>query len=133
MKTILVADDDPAVREVLQSLLEVVYRDRIASGALEVLTAEDGEEVAAIGCRTSLSLVLMDVNMPRLDGIEAFYRLMDVSQTGAVKTMFLTGYGSSAMVRERIDRAIEDGALGWLAKPVTVAQITAIIEEHVFG
>ncbi len=133
MKTIMVVDDDPGVREVLRELLEVVYADSIGAGELRVVTAADGEDAVQTGARETPSLVLMDVNMPRLDGIEAFYRLREQVPPAAGKTLFITGYAASCTVRERIDRAVADGALGWLSKPITAAQITAAVSQHVLA
>jgi CheY-like chemotaxis protein len=133
VKTIMVADDDGAVREVLRELLEVVYADEIAGGALQVVTAEDGEAAVTVGTRERPSLVLMDINMPKLDGIEAFYRLREHLPAESGKTLFITGYASSCSVRERIDRAVADGALGWLSKPVTADQLTAVVAEYVLS
>jgi CheY-like chemotaxis protein len=129
----MVADDDDGVREVLRELLEVVYSEQIACGVLKVVTAADGEAAVRVGTEEHPSLVLMDVNMPKLDGIEAFYRLRDRVPRETPKTLFITGYAASCAVRERIDRAVDDGALGWLSKPITAAQITAAVAQHVLG
>src|ERR1700760_2428720 len=66
---VLVADDQALVREGLMTLLEV------AAGIEPVAAAADGEEAVALAARHRPHVVLMDLRMPRLDGVEATRRV----------------------------------------------------------
>jgi PAS domain S-box-containing protein len=62
-RRILVVDDEPMNREVAQNLLESV--------GLKVDTAKDGEEAVALACETEYAVILMDVQMPTMNGLDA--------------------------------------------------------------
>jgi DNA-binding NarL/FixJ family response regulator len=66
---LLVADDDPGVRTIFATLL------RATAGVGAVVEAEDGAEAVELARRRRLDIAVLDMNMPRLDGIEAALRL----------------------------------------------------------
>jgi CheY-like chemotaxis protein len=132
-KTLVIADDDDSVREALKGVVELLYPEQMRRGDFQVLTAEDGLAVAEVCGRAEPMLVLMDVNMPRMDGIDAFYRIKDDNGGRPRTTVFLTGFAGSGTVRERMEKAIADGASGYLFKPATAAQLKSIIDRYVFA
>ena len=84
MPTILVVDDEPSIRELVRFTLE---DERVA-----IVEASDGVEALEKARAARPELILLDVHMPRLDGIEACRRLRtDATQSGA-RIVLLTGY-----------------------------------------
>jgi DNA-binding NarL/FixJ family response regulator len=112
---VLVVDDQRVVREGLLMLLGLI-------DGLEVVgAAGDGEEALAVVEETDPDVVLMDLNMPRLDGIEATRRL---GQTHPhLPVVVLTTYTDD----ERVFSALRAGARGYLTKDAGAAEIEAAI------
>jgi DNA-binding NarL/FixJ family response regulator len=109
--TVVVADDQAAVREGLVLLLGTL------PGITVVGQAEDGAAAVETVVATHPQVVLMDLNMPRLDGVEATRRIRaDHPQTQVV---VLTTYSDD----ESIIGALKAGALGYLTKDATRAEI----------
>ncbi|HXO23856.1 MAG TPA: response regulator transcription factor [Streptosporangiaceae bacterium] len=109
--TVVVADDQAAVREGLVLLLGTL------AGITVVGQAEDGAAAVQTVAATDPQVVLMDLNMPRLDGVAATRRIRtDHPQTQVV---VLTTYADD----ESIIGALQAGALGYLTKDATRAEI----------
>ncbi len=102
--TILIAEDHPDSREALSALLEAF--------GFHVLPAVDGEEAVALARKCHPDLILMDVMMPGLDGIEATRRLRDFPETAHIPIITIT-----AMEGIR-DTAMGAGADDFLGKPI---------------
>ena len=101
---VVVADDQALIRTALRSLIEAV-------DDLEVVgEAGDGEEAVAVVRRLRPDVVVMDIRMPRLDGIEATRRIRALDLGAAV--IVLTTYD----LDEYVVRAIRAGAVGFLLK-----------------
>jgi DNA-binding NarL/FixJ family response regulator len=101
---VLVADDHPVVREGLARLLEQ------ADDVEVVGTAEDGERACDIARECDVDVVLMDLEMPGVNGIEATARIR--SERPGTQVVVLTSFSD----RERILDAVDAGALGYLLK-----------------
>src|SRR5881227_4147600 len=100
---ILVAEDETIIR------LDLV--EMLARAGLEVCAeARDGEEAVALAREHAPDLAIMDVKMPRLDGIEAARRILDERP---IPIVMLTAYGQEELVH----RAVEAGVFGYLVKP----------------
>ena len=112
-KTIVLADDD---RLILSTLGKGLRRE-----GYEVFEAEDGDAAVSLCKEKHPALALLDVRMPGLSGIEAARRLR--SETD-VPFLFLSAYGDAEIVHQ----ATEEGALGYLIKPVDLSQIVPSIE-----
>ncbi len=119
MIRVLAADDQRIVREGLTMLLGLV------PGVELVGTASDGEEAVAMARELRPDVILMDLRMPRVDGIEATRRLRD---TG-VKVVVLTTYSDDRSV---ID-ALRAGAVGYLTKDAEAEEIRQALERVVRG
>lgn len=132
MKTILVVDDDESIREAIKDLLEALCAGRRPEDELRVLTAEGGRRAVAMCTAEPPDLVLMDVNMPDLDGVEAFRRIRSARGGAPVRILFVTGYARDGIVRARIDQAIADGAVGCVLKPISAAELTDMLSRFVF-
>jgi DNA-binding NarL/FixJ family response regulator len=109
--TVVVADDQAAVREGLVLLLGTL------PGIAVVGQAEDGVAAVETVAATQPQVVLMDLNMPRLDGVEATRRIR--ADHPGTQVVVLTTYSDD----ESILGALQAGALGYLTKDATRAEI----------
>jgi DNA-binding NarL/FixJ family response regulator len=115
MTTVVLADDQRVVREGLASLLSLLP-------GIEVLgAASDGEEAVALVQRLRPDVVLMDLQMPRCNGVEATRRLRE--QSPASKVIVLTTYADDRSVLE----ALQAGARGFLTKDAGAEEIERAI------
>jgi len=110
---LLLVDDD---RLVLATLSE-----GLRDAGYEVLTASNGREALELARGGEVHLAILDVRMPEMDGVELAAALRSDQQ---IPFLFLSAYGESEIVRE----AAEQGALGYLVKPLDIAQIVPAIE-----
>jgi DNA-binding NarL/FixJ family response regulator len=116
MIRVMLVDDDPLVRSGLRMLLG-------GAPAIEVVAeAEDGDEVLAAVDRHHPDVVLMDVRMPRLDGVSAAGLL--ARQPAPPKVLMLTTFDADDLVL----RALRAGAAGFLLKDTPPAEIVRAIE-----
>ena len=109
--TVVVADDQAAVREGLVLLLGTL------PGITVVGQAEDGVAAVETVAATQPQVVLMDLNMPRCDGVEATRRIR--ADHRGTQVVVLTTYSDD----ESILGALQAGALGYLTKDATRAEI----------
>jgi DNA-binding NarL/FixJ family response regulator len=113
---VLLADDQRVVREGLGTLLGLL------DGIELVGTAADGDEAVALAARHDPDVVLMDLRMPRVDGIEAIRRLAE--RGDRPRTIALTTYADDASVLG----ALRAGARGYLTKDAGAEEIRAAVE-----
>jgi len=83
--------------------------------------ARDGEEAVALALRLEPDLAIMDVKMPKLDGIEAAKRII---AERPIPIVLLTAYGQE----ELVSRAVEAGVFGYLVKPFREADLLPAIQ-----
>jgi DNA-binding NarL/FixJ family response regulator len=101
---VVIADDQTAVREGLATLLQTM------TGVTVVGTAADGDEAIALVTEHAPDVVLMDLRMPRVDGVEATPRIR--AEHPDVRVVVLTTYADD----ESIINALRAGAIGYLTK-----------------
>jgi response regulator NasT len=111
---ILVAEDETIIRLDLRGLLE-------RAGHEVVGEARDGEEAVGLARELAPDLAVMDVKMPRLDGIEAARRIIEERP---IPIVMLTAFDQ----RELVDRAAEVGVYGYLVKPFREQDVVPAIE-----
>src|SRR5213593_1879815 len=100
-----------------EGLTALRLKKALASLGYEVVgEAKNGEEAVALAERLKPDAILMDIRMPRLDGIAATERIMSARPTAIV---MITAYSE----RELVDAAVRAGASGYLVKPVSDEQI----------
>jgi len=112
---VLLADDQRVVREGLSMVLGLLPDVELVG------TAADGEEAVALAARLAPDVVLMDLRMPRLDGIAATDRLS--REQPGVRVVALTTYADDASVLA----ALRAGARGYLTKDAGAEDIAAAI------
>ena len=115
MKTILVIEDEPNVRESLIDLLEVE--------GFKAISAESGRIGLTIAHDIHPDLVLCDVRMPDIDGYKVLQNLREHSDTGATPFIFLSAYTAKLDMR----RGMELGADDYLFKPFTADELLGAI------
>ena len=118
---VLAADDQRIVREGLAMLLGLL------PGVEVVGTASDGQEALDLAAELRPDVVLMDLRMPRVDGVEATRRLRVIDPT--IKVVVLTTYADDRSVLD----ALRAGALGYLTKDAGAAEIREALERVVGG
>ncbi|HWB65807.1 MAG TPA: BTAD domain-containing putative transcriptional regulator [Mycobacteriales bacterium] len=109
---ILVVDDNPSNRRLLEAMLE--------SSQYRVITVEDGPTALAIADREPVDLVLLDWQMPGLDGFEVCRRLRAQPATATLPIVMVTASGKDAKVA-----ALDVGADDFLARPFDQAELLA--------
>ncbi len=113
-RQILVADDDSSIRSLLKQLL--------ADEGYSVLEAATGTEVVEQVGNAHPDLVIMDVRMPELDGIEALQKVKNASPGTAV--LIMTAFGSS----NAAIKAMELGAFDYITKPFELDKISHTVK-----
>ncbi len=114
---ILVVDDDTAAIQLMHSLL---------AGEAEMLFARSGEQALKQVETAPPDLILMDVEMPGIGGIEACRRLKCDPRFASIPVIFVTSFGDE----QKELAALRAGAVDFLSKPVTATQIQARVQAH---
>ncbi len=110
---ILVAEDESIIRLGLARILE--------EAGHTVYAAADGEAALALADSRTPDLAILDIKMPRMDGLETAARLYERSP---VPVIFLTAYSD----RDLVERAARLPVMGYLVKPLNEAELLAMIE-----
>lgn len=111
---VMIVDDSAAIRKILH---RVLLQADVPLGAVH--EAGDGKEALEKLKSASVGLILSDINMPNMDGLELLSALKNQEQTRAVPVIMVTTEGSSSRVME----AVNLGAAGYVRKPFTADQI----------
>jgi len=114
-KTLLIVDDEPSMRSTLSEIL--------VNEGYRVHCAGSGEEALDL-CRTVLpQIVLMDVRMPGIDGVETFRRIRRHQE--GVGVILMSAYSTESLK----EVALEEGAIAFLPKPLDLQKVVALVEE----
>jgi two-component system chemotaxis response regulator CheY len=116
-RSVLVVDDDPFVRKLIATTVEDVAK-------FELHEAADGVEALEVAARERPPLVFLDVDMPRLGGIEACRQMRDGEASAGATTLMLTAaHGDS------VERQAEDaGADLFLTKPFSPVDLLRLVD-----
>ena len=120
VKKILIVDDSETIRQRVVGALE--------AAGFATATARDGVEGLVAIQNETPALVILDVNMPRMNGLDMLEKL-DLKRTGLPVLLLTTEVQPSLM-----ERAKKAGARGWMVKPVNLEQLVATVRkviEHV--
>jgi response regulator NasT len=113
-RRVLIAEDEALIRMDLKEMLE-------EEGYAVVGEAADGEQAVALAAQLRPDLVILDVKMPRLDGLAAAQRIAD---DRIAPVVILTAFSQ----RELVERAREVGAMAYLVKPFQKQDLVPAIE-----
>ena len=114
MLDVLIVDDSAAIRKILQRVLR---QAEIPIGT--VYEAADGVEALAMLKNQTVGLILSDVDMPNMDGLEFLTKVRAEPAWRSLPIVMVSTEGTQAKVRE----AVERGASGYIRKPFTAEQI----------
>jgi len=115
-KTILTVDDSLTIRQLVSFTLK--------GAGFDVIEAQDGED-ALTKLTQPVSLVVTDLNMPRLDGLGLIKRLRAMPACRYVPILMLTTESDTARKQE----ARAAGATGWIVKPFRPEQLLAVVKK----
>jgi CheY-like chemotaxis protein len=110
-ETIIVADNDSMMRGLLRTVLEQPGRS--------LLLRVDGLEAVELAEQNLATMVLLDLRMPRMDGIEACQQIRELPRYGSVPIVILTVFNGEVLKR----RALRAGATAFLAKPFSRVEL----------
>jgi two-component system chemotaxis response regulator CheY len=111
---VLVVDDSAAIRKILTRVL------RQTGMAIQTIhEAGDGQEALAVMAQHRIDLVLSDINMPKMDGLQLLASLKASPQWQNIPVVMITTEGGETKVAE----AVRLGAAGYVRKPFTADQI----------
>ena len=125
---VLVVDDDPGMREVLESIL--------VTEKVEVCTAVDGKEAVQRALAVMPDLILLDINMPKLNGLTFCKAIRAGPQTRKIPIIIVT----SLTAKGRLEECMNAGADDFVGKPFQIEDLlirvramlkTADVSDHV--
>jgi len=114
-RKILIADDEETVRALVKRLLSKSY---------QVLEADNGEDAVKVAVNQKPDLILMDILMPKMDGLTACYAIKMNQATKAIPVVMLTA------VDYELNRKLSQdvmGAQGYITKPFNSQMLTGLI------
>ena len=112
-RSVLVVDDEKNIR--------VTLADILSDEGFDVTTANCGERAVKICGKRNFDVVLMDVRMPGIDGIEAFRRIRNKCRD--IRVIMMSAYSLAETQKEALDA----GAIAFLRKPLDVNQLLRLI------
>ena len=106
-----------------------LFRDVLGARGYRTLEATTGGEAVELAMEQAPDLVLMDIQMPGVDGVEALRRLRADERTAAIPVLAVT---AQAMQGDR-ERFLAEGFDGYLSKPVNVRELIGTVQLHCDG
>jgi two-component system, chemotaxis family, chemotaxis protein CheY len=119
MANILTVDDSPSIRQMIKVVLAPLGHN--------VIEAADGAQGLEKAKSSRLNLVITDLNMPVMNGLELIRALRALPALTGLPIVFLTTESSDAVKQE----AKKAGATGWITKPFTQEQLLAVVSKLV--
>ncbi|MBF0118408.1 MAG: response regulator [Desulfobacterales bacterium] len=118
-KTILMIDDSVMVRRVVGQILK--------QSGYKVIAAEDGIMGCDLAKKFKPDLILMDIEMPNMNGVEATINIKSDPETANIPIIIFTSLGSE----EDIKRAREAGGQGFMNKPICKEELKTIVTKFI--
>ena len=106
-----------------------LVRDVLQFAGYEVVEARSGEQGVVLAKECFPDLVLMDIQLPRMDGVEALHRLRDSPENRTVPVVALTAFA----MREDREQALGAGFDGYLEKPISVRALVGDVRGFLQG
>lgn len=120
-ESILIIEDNPVNMELASVILE--------TAGFRILQAESAEDGIALAKSESPAIILMDINLPGMDGLEATRALKGDPATSSIPIVALTAL---AMKGDR-ERILEAGCDGYITKPIDTRQFASTVSEYLAG
>ena len=114
-KKILIVEDNPANMR----LVEMIFKDK----GYSLLKAIDGEEALDMTVKEQPDLIIMDVQLPKIDGLEATRRIRQMPVISHIPIIALTAY---AMKGDK-EKAIQAGCNVYLSKPMDIRELPGLV------
>lgn len=111
---VLIVDDSSTIRRIISRCL-----DRAEVGVTEVFEAGNGREALDLLSTQTVDVILTDINMPNMDGLELLGEVKRSGQWGAIPVLVITSESGADAVVE----AVSKGAAGYIKKPFTPLQL----------
>ena len=112
----LIADDDPTILMLLRVNLEME--------GYEVVSATDGIEAVELASEQAPDLVILDIMMPRMDGLEARSKMLEIPELSQIPVIFL----SARAQQVDIEKGMGSGATEYVTKPFDPPDLMSTIE-----
>lgn len=119
---ILIVDDEPDIL--------AAYKTKLERSGFRVLTAENGEKGVEAAIANHPDLILMDVKMPVMDGVEAELKLRKDPKANDIKLVFLTALGEKSHLEIDEEKAKESGALGYIRKGIGLNEFVEEVRKY---
>lgn len=116
---VLLVEDHDDTRCMLRTMLEL-------RGCIRVVEAENGEMAVALARNVQIDLILMDTDLPLLDGYTATRRIREFTSTSEVPIVFLSGHSQP----EAETKAFAAGCTEYLVKPFALDKLSSLLERH---
>ena len=98
----------------------------LSRGTYEFLTAQDGLEAVDLAVRELPDLILMDIMMPKMDGLEACRQLKERDETRDIPIIMVTTRGEA----ESIEKGFKSGCCDYVAKPINSNELLSKVRKH---
>lgn len=102
-------------------------RDVLKYAGYEIVEATDGESGVRLAAEKRPALILMDIQLPGIDGITALERIRADPETSGIPTVALT---ASVMTGDR-ERFVKAGFDGFIAKPIDIGAFPGLVRDHI--
>jgi CheY-like chemotaxis protein len=106
-----------------------LFRDVLQARGYEIMEATTGEQAVELAIEHGPDLVLMDIQLPDIDGVEALGRLRANARTASIPVLALT---AQAMEGDR-ERFLAVGFDGYVSKPVNIVELVGTVQQHCDG
>ena len=116
---ILIVDDDAKTRKLLRAMLQ--------NSGYEIIEAENGEQGIKLAKENIPDLILMDIEMPVMDGMSAFKVIHADESTKNIPVIALTSY---AMKGDK-EKFLAEGFNSYISKPIDVKEFLKIVKKHI--
>lgn len=114
MKSVLIVDDSSVMRKIIERCLR-----QAGMNLDKVHEANDGYEGLSVLQENEVDLILCDINMPTMDGLEFLQALATSEEARRIPVVMITTEGSE----DRVYEALSNGARGYIRKPFTAEQL----------
>ncbi len=121
-KLILIVEDEPDNQEIMRAVVEDLL-------GYKALLAADGVSAVETAVTKQPDLILMDLMIPVLDGLEATRKLKSDKTTSHIPVVAITALGRAADQQQSFD----SGADAYVSKPFDLDQLVAIVQAHVYS